>query len=107
VHGLIANTILAQFPVREVARFPYLLGTGLTVIALMLTVLLSRRWLAPVMLMVALAPLYVAANFLLFRRTQLLVPMVTPLLTAAVGALLAVIFRVALPRFPQHRTEGP
>jgi hypothetical protein len=101
------NTILAQFQVQEPARFPYLLGTGLTVTALMLTVLLSRRWLPSVILLVALTPLYVAANFLLFRRTQLLVPMIAPVLTAAVAALLALIFRIALPRFPEQRTERP
>ena len=73
---------------------------------LTLTFLLSTRWLAPLLLAVTLIIAYVGASFLLFRRTQVLLPLVSPLLAAAGAILLASIFRFALPRFPEYRTDG-
>lgn len=106
LQALIANTILLRFPIRELAPFPERLGVGLAVAVLMLTLLLSSRWLAPVLLVVMLIGMYIGASFLLFRRTQVLLPLVGPLLTAAVAVLLASVLRFALPTFPEHRTGG-
>jgi serine/threonine protein kinase len=108
LQALIANTILSKFPVRSVQPFTfiYIAGIGVAVAGLMLSLLLSPRWLMPVLLAVTLTAMYVGASMVVFLRTQLLLPIVAPLLTTALAILLAVIFRRALPSFPEPSREG-
>jgi serine/threonine protein kinase len=104
LHALIANTILSGIPVREVAPATLVLGMGASVTPLMLAFLSIRRWQVPALLVVLLVPAYVGASFVIFRSTQVLLPIVGPLLTAAGAIVLAILLRMALPAFPEPET---
>jgi serine/threonine protein kinase len=106
LQALMANTILSRFPVREVAPSTYLVGVGLTTFALMVTTMVTGRWLVTVLLLVTLVTMAVGASFPLFGRTHVLVPLVGPLLTAAVAILVALGLRLVLPAVPGLRTDG-
>jgi serine/threonine protein kinase/CHASE2 domain-containing sensor protein len=106
LQALIANTILSGAPVREVAPFTFLLGIGLVVMTLMLAFLLSIGWQRPALVVLTSVPVYVGASFLLFLQMHVLLPLVGPMMTAAVAVALAFVLRTALPRFPEVETDG-
>lgn len=108
LQALIANTILSRFPVRDVSPFTYtyLAGVVLTVAGLMSSLLLCTRRLMPVLLAVALTATYLGVSMVLFRRTQVLLPIVAPLVTVASAVVLAIILRRVLSAVPESRPGG-
>jgi serine/threonine protein kinase len=106
LQALIADTILSQFHVGEPAPSTYLLGMVVAVLVLVLAFLTSRRVLVPVLLAAGCVSAYLAVAFVLFMRMYVLVPIVGPLLTAAVATVLALMLRFASPAFPVLRTDG-
>jgi serine/threonine protein kinase len=106
LQALTANTILSRFPVRELAAVPELAGTGVAAAALMVAVLLSSRWLPPALVLGTLIAIYLGASVLLFQRSLVLLPVVSPLLTAAAAVLVASLLRIVLPRVPEYKTSG-
>jgi serine/threonine protein kinase len=107
IQALIANTILSRFHLREPAPLTSLIVTILAVMAFVVTVLLSRRPLPAMLLLVAALTLYVAAAFLLFWRTHVLLPVAWPTLTVVVAGALALALRRALPAFPVAGADRP
>ena len=109
LQALIANTILSRFPVRDVSPFTYmyLAGVVLAVAGLMSSLLLSTRQLMPVLFAVALTATYLGVSMVLFRRTQVLLPIVAPLVTGASAVVLAIILRRVLSAVPESRPGGP
>jgi CHASE2 domain-containing sensor protein len=100
LHALIVDTILARFPIRDAHRTTVMVVVGTACTLLCTAMLLTRRSYQGGVLTGLAAAGYCALALVLFRRTQVLVPVVVPLLVCGTGTAVAWGVRRFRPAFP-------
>jgi serine/threonine protein kinase len=100
LEGLIVNTILADFPIRETRATTRFFAVVVLVAAVLAVVLCFPRLPFVAILFIGVNALYVLGAFLLFRWSNLVLPMGGPLLVGFVALGVSLALRSNLPVFP-------
>jgi CHASE2 domain-containing sensor protein len=100
LQGMLADTILSNFPVRGIGDTAALLATGIACGLLCAVVLVGTRpyRLAEIVLLVGAT--YTAGVFVYFSFARVLLPLTAPLLSCGLGCAVAWSIRLWRPRFP-------
>ena len=101
VHALTVSTILNGFPVRAMPAVGSMLVVALMCVMVAASVLLGRNTVRLTLTVAGIAATYTGVVFGTFMYSKLLLALVTPMLLAGAGGVVASVLRRRLPPFPR------
>jgi len=106
LQSLIVNTILTDFPVRPARWVPLVCLLAIGYITVLVTLLCLSRLYRPIALSILLSSAYLAGALLLFRQTQVIVPVAGPMILGVLALSACLVLRLTKLSLPVYVEEA-